>query len=74
MTRSLALLACLALAGCGAPVIPVPVQDKKPCQCDCSIDEITLKLPIPSHVWQEMLEEWEQERRREPGEWPAVDK
>ena len=85
----LALLACLALAGCG-PVIPVPVpkQDAAPkrCQCDCRIDEISLKLPVPNHVWQEMLDELDAARRAEqemleemtvpaqPNEYPLVDK
>lgn len=86
--KILALLACLALAGCG-PVIPVPVPGKAgkptPCDCECSIDEIFLTVPVPNHVWQEMLDELEEARRHEgmleemtvpaqPNEYPLVDK
>lgn len=60
--KILALSACLLLAACGT-VIPVPVPGKAgkptPCECECSIDEIFLTVPVPNHVWQELLDEVE---------------
>ena len=86
--KILALLACLALAACGT-VIPVPVPGKAgkptPCDCECNIDEIFLNIPVPSGVWEELIDEMEAARRHEgileemtlpaqPSEYPLVDK